>query len=68
MSILIDNPKKVKYMILTMKNESQIYQHKKPNAQSSRRLRQKLTECASHTTERTGHVLGGSQSDGFNSI
>ena len=28
--------------------------------QSSRRLRQKLTECASHTTERTGHVLGGS--------
>ena len=34
-------------------------------AQSSRRLRQKLTECASHTTERTGHVLGGSQRDGL---
>ena len=26
------------------------------------------TECASHTTERTGHVFGGSQSDGFSSI
>ena len=25
------------------------------------------TECASHTTERTGHVLGGSQSDGLSS-
>ena len=36
--------------------------------QSSRRLRLKLTECASHTTERTGHVLGGSQNDGLSSI
>jgi hypothetical protein len=35
MSVLIDNPKIAKYMILTMKNESQIYQYKKPNAQQS---------------------------------
>ncbi len=41
---------------------------KKPTAQSSRRLRQKLTECASHTTERTGLVLGGSQKDGLSSV
>ena len=33
MSVIIDNPKIAKYMILTMKNESQIYQYKKPNAQ-----------------------------------
>ena len=26
------------------------------------------TECASHTTERTDHVLGGSQSDGLSSM
>ncbi|MDP2087812.1 MAG: hypothetical protein Q8J84_00245 [Flavobacteriaceae bacterium] len=33
---------------------------KNTSTQSSRRLRQKLTECASHTTVRTGHVHGGS--------
>ena len=33
--------------------------------QSSRLPCQKLTGRASHTTEHTGHVLGGSQRDGL---
>ncbi len=47
---------------------SKIQNSPKVSLESSRRLRQILTECTSHTTKRTGRVLSGSQIDGFSVV